>query len=86
MILPQAHSLLWMPTHMECKLEEKDPMNAVGNPFIFFDFKIPGRNLLPVKRSNVGVYSQICAKVLLMQSKQVSNCFATRSFNLALAS
>ncbi len=21
--------------HMECKLEEKDPMNAVGNPFIF---------------------------------------------------
>ncbi len=27
--------------HMECKLEEKDPMNAVGNPFLFFDLKIP---------------------------------------------
>ncbi len=40
----------------ECKLEEKAPMSAVGNPFIIFFFfnlflyfKIPGRNHLPVK-------------------------------------
>ncbi len=24
-----------MRAQMECKLEEKDPMNAVGNPFIY---------------------------------------------------
>ncbi len=43
-----------------------------------------------IVRADVGEYSQIRAKVLLMQSKKtkkkLSNCFATRSFNLALAS
>ncbi len=48
--------------HMECKLEEKAPMSAVGNPFIFFfffffSFKIPG------VRADFGEYGQIRAKV-----------------------
>ncbi len=33
-ILPHVRSLLGNMD--ECKLEEKDPMNAVGNPFIYF--------------------------------------------------
>ncbi len=58
--------------HMERKLEEKDPTNAVGTPFIyflfiyFFHFKIPGRNHLPVKSNSdtdFGEYIQIRAKV-----------------------
>ncbi len=83
-----------MRAHMECKLEEKDLMNAIGNPFIyFFRFKDSSTKSLAcekIVRADVGEYSQIRAKVLLMQStkknKKLSNCFATRSFNLALAS
>ncbi len=74
---------------MECKLEEKDPMNAVGNTFIFFFFFFLDEITCLWKDSEswyVEEYSQIRAKVLLMQSKKLSNYFATRSFNLALAS
>ncbi len=40
-----------------------------------------------IVRADVGEYSQIRAKVLLsQQQKKLSNCFATRNLNLALAS